>query len=142
MKLDGAITSHKSYMGAFLSFILALIVFLYFGTKINSIYAKHEVDITSVLIEHALTFDDKFESSNGLFVAAAITESSTDPEVIEVPEKYGELIFDHHRWGQSSNLSIEDEKLVSHYCSDEELGITQGPGTLLYPIYERSRDEF
>ena len=41
MKLDGAIASHKSYMGAFLSVILTLIVLLYFVTKIISIYAKH-----------------------------------------------------------------------------------------------------
>ena len=141
MKLDGAIISHKSYMGAILSFVLTVILLMYFVTKIISIYAKWEVDIMSVQRENALTFDDKFDSSNGLFIAAAITEYDENPEIIEVPEKYGELIINHHRWGLGTNISWERKKLNSHYCSDEELGITRGPNTLIYPTFERSQDE-
>lgn len=105
MKLDGAIASHNSYMGATLTLVLELILLMYFVTKIISIYAKWEVDIMSVKLENALTFDDKFDSSNGLFIAAAITEYDDNPEVIEVPEKYGELVINHYRWGHADSLS-------------------------------------
>ena len=105
MKLDGPIAAHKSYMGASLSLLLEMILLMYFVTKIISIYAKWEVDIMSVKLENALTFDDKFDSSNGLFIAAALTEYDDNPEVIEVPEKYGELVVNHYRWGHSDSLS-------------------------------------
>ena len=61
----------------------------------------------SVQRENALTFDDKFDSRNGLFIAAAITEYDENPEIIEVPEKYGELIINQHRWGLGTNISWE-----------------------------------
>ena len=95
----------------------------------------------SVVLENALTFDDKFGSENGLFIAAGLTEYDSNPEVIEVPEKYGELIIAHHRWGNLSKQSWELRNLDAHYCSDQELGIVPGDETLIYPTYERSREE-
>ena len=74
-----------------MTFLAFLTVMLFMVTKVISIYDKQEVDMMSIQVEGALTYNDKFDSSNGLFIAAALTEYDQNPEIIEIPEKYGEL---------------------------------------------------
>ena len=91
-------------MGVCLTILLTLTTLMFFITKVISIYAKHEVDIMDAMMDNALTFEDKFGASNGLFVAAALTEYDDNPEIIEVPEKYGELKIFHYGWGLGEGL--------------------------------------
>ena len=92
--------------------------------------------------QFAFTHDEKFTAEEGLFVAAAITEYDSNTEIIE-ESRYGELVIEHYGWGCSED-GIGDNcsnELKYHYCSDEELGFTPGPDTLIYPIIETSAKE-
>ena len=86
----------------------------------------------------------------------ALTEYDDNREVVE-EERYGELIIEHYGWGNNSResgegaeaegnslqseLSSGSSAIGYHYCSDEELGLTIGPKTHIFPIFEGSKNE-
>ena len=73
----------------------------------------------------------------------ALTEYDDNREVIE-EERYGELIIEHYGWGNANGqgeLSNGSSAIGYHYCSDEELGLTIGPKTRIFPIFEGSKNE-
>ena len=84
--------------------------------------------------------DYKFKGEDGLFIAAALTRYNQDTEIIEKPE-YGELKIEHFGWGNSEGGTVDQKPLDYHYCSDEELGITRTPETVVYPWQERIETE-
>ena len=53
----------------------------------------------------------KFTPAEGFFVAAAFTAYDSNPEIIEVPEKYGELVIEHYGWGNEGATSSAEGKL-------------------------------
>ena len=59
--------------------------------------------------------------------------------------RYGELVIEQWGWGCGKDGIGNDDscnkQLDYHYCSDEELGFTPGPNTLIYPIIETSVNE-
>ena len=70
-------------------------------------------------------------------MAAALTEYDSNTEIVEL-EEYGELVIEHHGWGNSAlGYEYGYSPLPNHYCSDEELGYKQGPNTIIFPIHER-----
>ena len=140
MKLDGAKVDQKSYMGAVLTILLYLTTLLFTYTKFKTLHEKNDVDIMSALIEGAIDHTEKFTSENGFFVAAALTEYDSNTEIIE-EEKYGELIIEHFGWGYEEGIGSGSNQIENHYCTDEELGLTQGPETIIYPIYDSSVGE-
>ena len=56
-------------------------------------------------------------------------------------DRYGKLVFEHYGWGNEEELASDKRQLDYHTCSDEELGFTQGPDTIIYPIFETSAKE-
>ena len=92
------------------------------------------------VVENAFDYSDKFSASEGLFIAAAITEYNSNTEVLE-EAKYGELVIKHLNWGYSDELKSAAKPLSYHWCSDEELGIIPGEKTHVYPIFESSLEE-
>ena len=56
-------------------------------------------------------------------------------------ERYGELVFEFSAWDTSEVFSQNKEEIPTHYCTDEELGLTLGPKTLVYPIKESMQEE-
>ena len=72
-----------------------------------------------------------------MFVAAALTEYSSNTEIIE-EAKYGELFIEHYGWGNDDSDINGSSPLNLHYCTDEDLGIVQGPDTIIYPVVEAS----
>ena len=94
----------------------------------------------SALVENEFDFMKNFDTEQGFFVAAALTEYDSNREIIEKPE-YGELIIEHYGWGYEGELGSRSLSLDYHYCSDEELGFVRGPETLIYPIFESSLQE-
>ena len=53
----------------------------------------------------------KFTPAEGFFVAAALTAYDSNTEIIEVPEKYGELVIEHYGWGNEGATISEEGKL-------------------------------
>ena len=92
------------------------------------------------VVENAFDYTDKFSAAQGLFIAAAITEYDSNTKVLE-EAKYGELVIKHLGWGESDEIGSTIKRLNYHWCSDEELGITPGDKTNIYPIFESSLAE-
>ena len=143
MKLDGSQIMQQSYMGAFFTFLMWLIVAVFVYTKAITVILKDEVDIMSALVEYGIDHNYKFSTDQGFFIAAALTEYDRNTEIIEEPEKYGELVIEHHGWDyvNKQSESYERTQIKSHYCSDEELGFVRSPDTLIYPITPNSIPE-
>lgn len=91
--------------------------------------------------EDAYTYNDTFTSNEGLYIAAALSEYDSVTEMIEKPE-YGELVIEHYGWGYSATeLGVQSKNLVTHPCSDQELGLELGGDSKVYPIAEGSKNE-
>ena len=99
MKIKEDSNSFDSWMGLFLSVILVVIMGTFIYTKGVAWKEKKDVDVMSALYEHAITYDYQFNSDQGLFIAAGISEYDSNTEIIEEPEVYGELIIEHYGWG-------------------------------------------
>ena len=131
-------------MGASLTIFLHLCLIMYAYTKAITLVEMNDVDIMSALIEGEIDHTEVFSSEQGFFVAAALTAYDSETEIIE-EERYGELIIEHFGWGygedDDDNIQSGSRHLDFHYCSDEELGIVQGPNTVIYPLYRSSLDE-
>lgn len=142
LKLDSGQKSQPSYFGAVMSILLGMMTLMFTATKVLTIVQKSDVDIMSALIENNIDYTEKFDTSQGLFIAAAITEYDSNTEIIE-EERYGELIVEHYGWGYDPEAAIGSgsNAIDYHYCSDEELGIDRSPETLIYPIFEQSKNE-
>ena len=119
-----------------MSAILGLIMGMFVYTKCIVWIKGKDVDVAQSFIENAIDSDEHFTWENGLFVAAGLTEYSSNTEIIE-EAKYGELYFEHYGWGNEAGKSGSTE-LDDHYCTDEDFGIVQGPDTIMYPVVEGS----
>ena len=85
--------------------LLNILMLMFAYTKFHTIYFRNDVDIMSAVSEFAISDDVKFTTEEGFFVAAALTEYDSNTEIIEVPEKYGELIIEHYGWGYENGAS-------------------------------------
>ena len=141
VKLDGALSLHKSYMGAVLTLLLLTCVFLFTYAKFMSIIQNHEIDIVAALIEDNFTFEDKFTNKDGFWVAFGITNYDNNAEIVEDPT-YGELIIEHYGWGyDDSAIRTSSSSLDFHYCSDEELGLNRTENSLAFEMPEHRLNE-
>ena len=99
---------------------------------------KHDVDIMSAQKDHAIDHTQPFTAQqDGFFVAAALTAYDDNTEIIE-DKRYGEIYFEHYGWGNDGDSGSKAVKLEQHYCSDEELGLTESPDSLIFPIQEQA----
>ena len=119
-----------------MSAILGLIMGMFVYTKCIVWIKGKDVDVAQSFIENAIDSDEHFTWENGLFVAAGLTEYSSNTEIIE-EAKYGELYFEHYGWGNEAGKSGSTE-LDDHFCTDEDFGIVQGPDTIMYPVVQGS----
>ena len=87
-----------SWMGTFATIILLAIMGIFCYSKVLAWYEFKDVDIMSSTMENFFDYEYKFDSTQGLFVAAAITEYDLNTEIIEKPEM-GELVIEHYGWG-------------------------------------------
>ena len=140
MKLDGSSRMKNSYMGSCLTIIMFLVTLLFTYTKVVTLIEKNDVDIMSALMENSVDFTTTFETKDGFFVAAALTEYDSNTEIVE-EEPYGELIIEHYGWGYGDGIGSGSRAIDYHWCTDEELGIARGPTTVIYPIVESSMAE-
>ena len=93
MELDVNDSAYRSYMGAFCTIVVAFFVLAFTLTKLQTLINRKDVDIMSLAEDSAIDEDEVFSYSNGLFLAAALTEYNTDPRLIEQRE-YGELLIE------------------------------------------------
>ena len=84
-----------------------------------------------------------FDAEKGLFLAAALTRYDSNKTVTE-EARYGELTFEHNGWTVGEEVTgLQEQKLETHPCSDEELGLVDSNPTsksqaLTYPLHESS----
>ena len=130
----------NSYMGSCLTIIMFLVTLLFTYTKVVTLIEKNDVDIMSALMENSVEFTTPFRTSDGFFVAAALTEYDSNTEIVE-EERYGELVIEHYGWGYGEGIGSGSQAIDYHWCSDEELGIVPGPNTVIYPIVESAMNE-
>ena len=136
MKIKKDRNAASSWMGFCLTITLLLTIFLFLYPKIYAWQNRTDIDLMGADIEGAFDFNYKFDATQGLFVAAALTEYNSNTEIIEEPEKYGELVLGHYGWGNDDEIASSANNVDFHYCSDEELGFERTDNTLLYPIKE------
>ena len=130
-----------SFGGAICTIALAIIVGLFTWTKVLTLIEKQDVDIMSALIEGEVSFEEKFSKKDGFFIAVALTIYDDNEEITEQKE-YGELIVEHYGWGYDEDTIGTGGGLLDYdWCTEEELGLLQGPNTRAYPILESSRKE-
>ena len=139
MKLDGGQRSKQSYMGAFLTIMIALTTFLFFYAKTMTIVEKHDVDIMSAVIDHAIDINDQFTADHGFFISAGLTQYDSNRTLTE-DARYGELVFEKLGWGVEG-ISAYETQLASHFCTDEELGINRTENTVMFPLVSFSEAE-
>ena len=121
MKIKDDKNEKNSWMGVCFTILLTLIMGLFWYNKILVLKEKKDVDVTSVLVDNYLDQTYRFDAEQGFFLAAAIIEYDSNTEIIEEPEVYGELIFEHYGWGYEDGF-YGSKPLVNHQCSREELG--------------------
>ena len=73
MKLDAGDDTLQSVVGSITTIFFAAILIFYMMVKINTIHAGTDIDIFGVLLDNKITTLDKFDSSQGLYIAAALT---------------------------------------------------------------------
>ena len=124
MKVDfeGSGPAYKSYMGATVSIIFIVISATFLLSKILILVNNSHVMITSKLLEDVIENDEKFGYSNGLFLAAALTEYDSSTEPID-DKDYGELIFEKYGWNAEGEVMSYQEKLETQKCTDAQLGL-------------------
>ena len=129
-------------MGACLSTFSFLVTTVFLYSKVMVQHTESDITVMMNQLDGAISQDFRFTADDhGFFVAAALTEYESNTEVIE-EARYGELVFEHYGWGYDENdIAVASSELAHHYCSDEELGFTQGPDTIIYPIFESSLEE-
>ena len=132
-------------MGALLTTVLYLITGVFLYSKVMVLYHKSDITIMGNLEVGALTYNDTFSASKGLFVAAALTAYDGVQESIE-ERRFGELVIEHYQWGNGGDLDWGVDKLENHPCSDQELGLdSEDNGSSNYfrtfPIYQSSSGE-
>ena len=127
-------------MGAFLTYFVLICTSIFLYDKIMVLVKGTDVTVIMNTIEGAFTPEDTFSADEGFFFAAALTEYDSNTEIIE-EARYGELIIEQYGWGGEATY-VGSTDLDYHYCTDEELGITPGPNTEIFPLFEASTDEF
>lgn len=106
-------------------------------TKVVTWHLKKDVTVMGALISHYYDASDRFNATQGFFMAAGLTNFDSNTTLTE-EKRYGELIFEHYGWGSQSSGS---KPLESHFCSDEELGLTDSKTSLTYPLRDSSKTE-
>ena len=64
-----------------------------------------------------------------------------DPSIPDFDLSYGELYYSRFSFGIDENGQnyLNNDRLKSHRCSREELGLENGPNTKFMPLIETSR---
>ena len=141
MKIEGTHKTYTSIMGVVLTLVFAVMTALFAYARAMVLIQKSDVTVMGSTSENEFDFNYVITPESGFFVAFALTEYNSDPEIIEKPE-YGEMVMEYYGWGYSQTaIGSSAKPLGYHYCSDEELGLERGPNTLAYPIFESSINE-
>ncbi len=86
-------------MESFLPIFIILLTLLYAYQNLDFLIKKKDINILTTVNEMLFTPDDKFSyEDNGFNIAAGFTAYDGDPNPILDPT-YGELVFNHYRWG-------------------------------------------
>ena len=142
--MDEETSVKKSYLGACLTILALITTFLFFFAKTQSLHNRYDVDILTSTAENAVSVDDKFDTSRGFYVTAALTYYDSETEVLEDPDKYGELVAEHFQWGNGFGddaLAWSSDEVDLDYCTDAQLGLTPDNSTILYPTIENNKKE-
>ena len=137
MRLENGDTSYPSICGALLSNISFWLILMFAIPKFEVLFRIKDVDILETVRESYFQFDEELTAERDeFFIAAALTNYDSDPEITEKAE-YGELKIEHYGWGNEDlGYTYGTTPLKNRQCTDEDLGFTNGPDTFIYPFYE------
>ena len=105
MHLGSGFRSIKSWGGAICSLFLFLVITAYTLQKLDILLYGRDVDLAMSTSTNAHSVFDEFDASMGLYFAAALTSYDDNREPIDDPT-FGELVFNHHRWGRNSDGTV------------------------------------
>ena len=105
MRVSDNKKSLASCCGALLSLVMSAFMLTFIYTKTMTWHHKKDVDIVGVVKESA--FDDTyhFNSTEGLFLAAGLTNYDSNTTVTE-EARFGELVFEYYGWGNTDDFSL------------------------------------
>ena len=106
MKLKDGDDVLRSYCGACLTMILLVVTLIFLYSKAMVLYKGTDVTIMGNYAEGAYTYENTFTAEDGMFIAAALTEYDSNPDVIE-EKRYGELVIEHYGWGYDGELGVK-----------------------------------
>lgn len=136
MKISKEDENLSSGCGVLLTILLTFLMLAFLYTKVLTWHFKKDVDVMGALIDHYYSETDRFNATNGFFVAAGLTNYDSNTTLTE-EKRFGELVFEHYGWGNHISGS---KPLKHHFCSDEELGLTDSKTSLTYPMVELQKD--
>ena len=135
----------QSWGGALCSLFLFITITAYSFQKLDVLFNGRDVDLIVSMKTNALQSHDEFDASMGLNFAAALTAYDDNEEPIDDPT-FGELVFNHHKWGRNSDGSIFASgryRIKSHRCTSEELGVSKSTdASSLFSMDERYLTDF
>ena len=142
MKLDNGEQKYGSFFGVFVTVLFGLVLFGFSYAKMETLIGRDDIDIISSYEENHFADNEQFTAAkNHFFLAAALTMFDEGTESIENKE-YGELLIENYGWGNDHlGYTYGSHPLDNHQCTDEELGYTSSPNTVIYRIYERAQKE-
>ena len=119
--MDEDTSVKKSFLGACLTILALVTTFLFFFAKTQSLHNRYDVDILTSKTLNAISSSDKFDTSSGFFVAAALTDFDGNTEILEEPDRYGELVAEHWEWGnerKDQESFWSSNEIHTDYCTE------------------------
>ena len=124
LKLDSkGSESLPSCSGSVLSILSLMLTTVYFVYQFMIFQSKSGQEMTLSVEENFFTEDDIFGPDDGFMMAAAAVERDF---YTPIDPKFGKLVFYHVHWGYDGGEDFRiREKILTHKCSDEELGLVR-----------------
>ena len=138
LKNDDSMTHKSTNLGSIFSLCLIIVLLGYSYQKVQIFYEKRKIDILQTMIEGYYPEEYVFTWDSGFNLAVAFTAYDNERENILDPS-IGDFNFYATSWGADENgeFFLTDEKLNTHPCSKEELGL-EGNDPSFFPIVQNS----
>ena len=107
MKLSDGEDFVTTWMGAFCSMVLMLILLAITVNKIEIMFSKKDVDILTALNDSYLDSDFSFKAANGLNFAIKWHSMSDKNEILD--PSIGRLVFRYSQWSYNENGDYTEE---------------------------------
>lgn len=142
MKLERDESTYASFFGACCSIVIAIFMLGFVYTKLMILLNRKEINVVEASQDFTFADTEPFSAKeHNFFLAAALTQYDSNRTVTESKE-YGEIEFTHYGWGNEDlGYAYGATHIPTHFCSEEELGLTTSDSSVIFPIFKRSLAE-